>query len=415
MRPPEVWAKKLASNGEKKRKRKPTQGSRKRAKEINDDLRSDAIIPHSEPVNGAYAGPNDTHTQQPMDDATAQAALQRAIQSSPVGFRGSQASPIDVDPDLTPRPTRRLLFPSPRKAGEAKSLDGSQASVSPKSKPAFPATAAPDVRLPSLDVADLDKENCPPMADEDDDDLAHLFEDGAFSNKTPTKAAPFQDLLKTPTPGSRRRAPLTPKRSADSVELKTPSRSIMTPNRSGRAATVAPETPFTRQLNALMSDCIPSSPSQAIDFSTFPTFNTPGRMPSGTQFCDFMNDDFMSSDLPIPSSPPGGLGFSLYEDPATSTVGLWSGASIFNSDPIRMEDEHEGAESGMTGTRQGAENETILKINGLSVDFAAMIEGVANGSRNSDVSVNGEAMKSAETETKKEIQGKTIKVMQATE
>jgi hypothetical protein len=379
MRPIEVWRKK-DNNGEKpKRKRKPAApGSRKRAKGNDSDLKSDAIVPHSEPVRGAHGGPIDTHSLQPMDDATAQAALLRAIQSSPVGFRGSQASPIDVNADLTPRPTRRLLFPSPRKAGETKSLsgsqlDGSQASLSPRSK-----------LLPVISEVEVDKENLPPT-DGQDDDLAHLFEDNAHAHKTPpSKGALFQDLLKTPTPGSRRRVPLTPKRGTSDSSLKTPSRNILTTPRSQRAATIAPETPFTRQLNALMSDCPLSSPSQAIDFSAFPTFNTPGRVNQSYQFCDFMNDDFMSSDMPIPSSPPAGLGFSLYEDPETATVGLWSGASVFNSDPIRVNDEqaHGIAEGAVNGGGENDGHETMLKINGLSVDFAAMIEEVvANANR----------------------------------
>jgi hypothetical protein len=380
MRPIEVWGKKN-NNGEKpKRKRKPAApGSRKRAKGNDNDLKSDAIFPNSEPVHGAHGGPIDTHTLQPMDDATAQAALQRAIQSSPVGFGGSQPSPIDADPDLTPRPTRRLLFPSPRKSGEAKSLeasqlDGSQASVSPRSKP-----------MPTIGETEVDKENFPPIDDEgEDDDLAHLFEDSAFAHKTPpSKGAPFQDLLKTPTPGSRRRIPLTPKHGTSDTSLKTPSRNILTTPRSQRTATIAPETPFTRQLNALMSDCPLSSPSQAIDFSGFPTFNTPGRVNSSSQFCDFMNDDFMSSDMPIPSSPPAGLGFSLYEDPETATVGLWSGASIFNSDPVQMNDDqqHGDVRGSASGAVENGGYATMLKINGLSADFAAMIEEVANPNR----------------------------------
>jgi hypothetical protein len=375
MRPIGVWGKKN-NNGEKpKRKRKPAApGSRKRAKGNDNDLKSDVVVPHSEPVHGVQEGLADTHTLQPMDNATAQAALQRAIQSSPVGFGGSEPSPIDVDPDLTPRPTRRLLFPSPRKAGEAKSLeagqlDGSQASVSPRPKP-----------MPTVGEAEVDKENLPPIDDEgEDDDLAHLFEDNAFAHKTPpSKGAPFQDLLKTPTPGSHRRIPLTPKRGTGDTSLKTPSRNILTTPRSQHTAIIAPETPFTRQLNALMSDCPLSSPSQAIDFSAFPTFNTPGRVNSSTQFCDFMNDDFMSSDMPIPSSPPAGLGFSLYEDPETATVGLWSGASIFNSDPVHINDDQAHGDVGVSaiGAIGNGSHETMLKINGLSADFAAMIEEV---------------------------------------
>jgi hypothetical protein len=196
---------------------------------------------------------------------------------------------------------------------------------------------------------------------------------------TPQKDALFQDLLKTPTPGSRHRNPLTPRRGAENADLLmtpsriTPSRKMLTP-RGTRAATIAPETPFTRQLNAMLSGDNFPSPSQGIDFSAFPTFNTPGRV----QFGEFMHDDFMSSDMPMPSSPPKngalGLGFELYEDPTTSTSGLWGGASMFESDPmlgsfdndIKME------------MNEMSESSALLKmhVGGVTVDFAAMIEEV---------------------------------------
>ncbi|KAF2710110.1 hypothetical protein K504DRAFT_466535 [Pleomassaria siparia CBS 279.74] len=420
MRPPEVWAKKPLAPGEKRKRTRKPAPSRKRAKGSNDDPQSDAIVPHSESVHGPR-GVHNKHALQPMDDATAQAALQRAIQSSPVGFQGSQASPIDVDPDLTPRPTRRLLFPSPRKVGEAKSLDGSQTSMSPKSV-AAPNSVELHVRTLSVNIEDIDKENCPPPADQGEaDDLAHLFEDSPVY-KTPTKGALFQDLLKTPTPVSRRRILLTPKRGADNVEMKTPSHNIlvMTPNRSGRAATIAPETPFTRRLNALMSNCLPNSPSQTMDLSAFPAFNTPGRAQVQNQFYDFMNDDFLSSDFPIPSSPPGGLGFSLYEDPATSTVGLWSGVSVFNSDPIRIDDEHDDTENTTTGTSQAPVKESVLKMNGMSVDFVAMIDddvvGNANRQGDDDANQNAGAMKDTKSvEVSVETHEQSTSVVESTE
>ena len=58
------------------------------------------------------------------------ATMAREVQSSPVrGFNGSQQSPIEIE-DVTPKPTRRLLFPSPRQRGEIKSLgDHGQAAI----------------------------------------------------------------------------------------------------------------------------------------------------------------------------------------------------------------------------------------------------------------------------------------------
>ncbi|KAF2005574.1 hypothetical protein P154DRAFT_482976 [Amniculicola lignicola CBS 123094] len=396
IRPSQFWAKPKPIPGEKpKRRRAPPKGARKKQKD-DTDLTSDAIVPHSEPMYpcandvSTMDGPfdsnmdhglsnyQDPHRGSHLDEGMANAALQRAIQSSPVGVRGSKESPINLEPDLTPKPTRRLLFPSPRKDGETKSLQDAQSAVSPSNSAprllAEPPARIPD--LPDLDFEDTDKENCPPSASHHDDDLAHLFGDSLSTKTTPTKSALFQDLLKTPTPGSRHRRP---KQDTDTFDplLSTPSRHLTTP-RSTRAATTAPETPFTRQLNALLSDCQPS-PSQAIDFSAFPTFNTPGRNNSGALMFDFAQDDLLSSDFPMPSSPPGGPGFALYEDPETRTVGLWSGASIFQgSDAV----DGDGA-GGEEQERQDDEMDegegdvkTGLKINGLQLDFTTMIEGV---------------------------------------
>lgn len=421
MRPRELWFKGRSANpnGEKsKRKRNPPKGGPRKKSKSNDEIQSDAIIPHSEPVmpggrtgqpqgytdgttdsyifpSGEYQSFNSQkfgsadHSQMP--NSTAITALHRAIQSSPATARlgTNRDTPIDVDPDLTPRPTRRILFPSPRKSGETKSLSDSGLSASPKPRSRAFEPTAPPLRLPTLEE-ETDKENCPPPTEHDD--LAHLFEDDISPNKTPTKAAPLTtDLLKTPTPGSRLRPALSPRRSSENsaLGLTTPSRNIlMTPNRSNRAATIAPETPFTRQLNALLSDAMACSPSQHMDFSLFSNFNmTPGgRSATATataaqvaQFGDYLTEDFLlSSDMPVPSSPPGGgcdgLGFSLYEDPETATEGgggLWSGASIFDS------------EGGLVGEQgQGDGDGMVVKTTEITVDFAALIGGVVGQGNN---------------------------------
>jgi hypothetical protein len=242
----------------------------------------------------------------------------------------------------------------------------------------------PVVQMATVDQDNPDKENCPPLtANAEVDDLAHLFEDPVSPKTTPKRSNVLQDFWKTPTPGSRHRDPLTPRRGAENTDhlgtpsRMTPSRNILTP-RGNYAATAAPDTPFTRQLNALLSDCNYSSPSQAIDFSAFPSFNTPGR--SGAQFGDFMADDFLSSDMPMPSSPSKsgvlGLGFDLYEDPNTATMGLWSGASMFGSDALL--DLEGGAKHPTIALENVSSTSTLLKmhVGGVTVDFAAMIENV---------------------------------------
>ncbi|KAF2181924.1 hypothetical protein K469DRAFT_637249 [Zopfia rhizophila CBS 207.26] len=410
MRPPNVWQNpRTAPNPDKpKRKRNPPKGPRKKPKGQNDDIRSDAPIPHSEPVMpNAGEVPASTdgsadHQINPsvrsrasgfetngaagaqLNEATAAALLRRAIQSSPAGFRrGSKDSPIDLEPELTPKPTRRLLFPSPRRAGEVKSLADNRATVSPTTSAPAPKNDEPARRTLDRDVEDNDKENCPPPVLNGDDDLAHLFEDPISPKTTPTKGPPLQDLLKTPTPRSRCVATLTPKRgdenSADpfGIGLTTPTRSLTTPNRSGRAATVAPLTPFTAQLNALLSDGLQSSPIRNMDLSAFGPFPSPRRTSScGVQYVNFATEDFMSSDLPMPSSPPPGLGFSLYEDPETATIGLWSGPSIFEGSDAVMPEQQEACEAGRESTVEGSKTH-------VTVDFAAIIREVVGDGENS--------------------------------
>lgn len=477
MRPQKQWNKAAKPT---KRKRNQTSVTRSKSMGRDDDLASDAVVPPSDVM---VSGEQETNTASfngavgkvappPMlspergtkfqatkkngglDQDAAQAAFRRAIESSPAGFRGSKDSPIDIDPDLTPKPTRRILFPSPRKDGEVKSLAGSQ----PNSATGFkdvpshvtdkdaavekprcerckkakkgcdrerPCQRCKDAgighdgcipcdvpkvtwfnldRLRSIPAADHDnpdKENCPPSVAQQDDSFANLFEEPVSPNTTPKKPQAFSDPLKTPTPGSRCRLVLTPKRGAEGAVLHmTPSRTGLTP-RGNCVATTAPETPFTRQLNALlMSDGNASSPGQALDFSDFPSFNTPGG--TGTHFTDFLPDDFLSSDMPITSSPPRAgalsLGFDLYEDPNTSTVGLWSDANIFGSDLLMpgLGDGEQRMES-----VDGQDNTALLKMNvgGITVDFSAMIEDVV-GDGNKDTNVDMvEVRKNSDTES----------------
>lgn len=389
MRPQEVWGKSRAqiSADKAKKSKKP-----KKPKTDIGLFTSDAVIPESDPglfesqaeaaALPALDGIRETQMQPPsltrpessqvcegpkVDEPTARAALERAFQSSPVGVRiGSKDTPINVDGELTPKPTRRLLFPSPRRPGEVKSLADSGSA--PSSSPSNMAKRL--VHDQDIVMEDGDKENCPPSAATADDDLAHLFESPKI---TPTKSTSFEDLLKTPTPGSRSRVALTPMRHAE-VNLTTP-RSSRTPRGNGRLATIAPETPFTRQLNDLLSDSmIPGSPSQNFDLSAFATFNTPGRH-SILNFGDFLQNDSLSSDLPIPSSsPPKNFDFSVFEDPNTSTVGLWSGASIFDVNDAIMDNapvDEEQSEAEDTNAPP-----KILTINGISLDFSTMIEDV---------------------------------------
>ncbi|KAF1359680.1 hypothetical protein EJ07DRAFT_118783 [Lizonia empirigonia] len=448
-RPQRVWDKSLKPA---KRKDRAT-SARTKSVGQNDDTASDAVVPHSDDMGPdeqqasvasldgqgdqempppsarprASSPPtNDNDASQAEAQATseAEAALQRAIQSSPAGFRKSKNSSVDVGPDLTPRPTRRLLFPSPRKNGEIKSLDFARASSTTSTQyivndnddeperprcerckrlkrkcdrerpcerciaaglghdECIPCKMPPKTYFdhPTVPIApaaptapDVNKENCPPVAPiEEHDDLAYLFEAPGPAKTTPKKDEPLPDILKTPTPGSRRRVPLTPRRG----------------------------TPFTRQLNAMLSDAMHSSPSHHMDFSAFPVFGTPGRA-TGVQFSEFFNEDFLSSDMPASSSPAKasllGLGFDLYEDPNTSTVGMWTDANMFGNDTIMLDVDNDtkGGSDMTDGT--GATAMLKMSVGGITVDFASMIEEVVGN--NDDIAETLETQRSLSEST----------------
>ncbi|KAI7547680.1 hypothetical protein KC317_g15054, partial [Hortaea werneckii] len=284
-------------------------------------------------------------------------ALAREVQSSPVRFVGSQQSPIEVE-DLTPKPTRRLLFPSPRNEGQAKSLgDGTTGVLSVAARgtnadDSHNASLKPEVLLQASNVSvfdafTLDKENRAPGFEADDDVLAHLFEGSPNTvfktpSKTPAKAPlttprsqrqQSDQLLKTPTPSSRKRKALSPNQghavndasktmndfmtspSSSRYFLRsTPSREARTPHRLGQSAGEASVemTPFSRHIAQMLSDANTagngfSSPSQAFDFSDMPPFmsGTPGKQLEGADWPSM--GDIKSSDFAaLESQKPDG-------------------------------------------------------------------------------------------------------------
>lgn len=261
------------------------------------------------------------------------AELQRAIQSSPGRSQGSQDSPIEIE-ELTPKPTRRMLFPSPRKDGQVKGIDDydsfrkSNSPVESDKQSSLTKISAGQADIAIFDAFTFDKENMPPPFD-DDDELAHLFDGspsaifrtpGKTPRKTPQKGSQhsIDQLLKTPTPASRRRKLLTP--SADAANnanqptlagndfllspgssrynfRSTPTRLANTPGRrSGVGSDASQRTsPFSKHLSQMvnnvtggMGDCFtsPNSGMSALDFDNLPTFTTPGRWEG------LMNADF---------------------------------------------------------------------------------------------------------------------------
>ncbi|KAI5205096.1 hypothetical protein E4T39_03261 [Aureobasidium subglaciale] len=326
MRPADKWVKKQAAKSKKQqRKAMPPAGPSEPQSDYFVDqpsaLYTDAAQPEDDSNSRSSEERTNDETVPPIDRPRASsvqpqlkrsesdkqwtgpeldAALHRAIQSSPARFVGSQESPIEVEAELTPRPTRRLLFPSPRERnGQMKTLDDL---ALPGAKPQS------STIIEMAFVEEPNKENCPPQNEEDD--LAHLFECSPNIFKTPRKTPEkngilHQDtLLKTPTPSrsslrAMARNTRTPSGNQGSTFLPTfssaeaknlfpttPSRwaNLSSPSRSQM-------TPFTRQLTQLLSDAhheVPFlSPGRQFEFSdAMPTFLTPGRS------LDFNFDDF---------------------------------------------------------------------------------------------------------------------------
>lgn len=339
MRPPEKWIKKQAAARKKQqRKAMPPAGPSEPQSDYFVDqpsaLYTDAVQPEDDNnrsseersgeeivqavnrprANSMQLQPKRNENDKQWTSAELDAALHRAIQSSPARFVGSQESPVEVDADPTPRPTRRLLFPSPRGNGQMKTLDD---------------MALPGAKPPSNTIIELafveepDKENRPPQ--NEDDDLARLFECSPNVFKTPRKTPEKTDpqaetLLKTPTPSRSSlrtvaRNTRTPSGNQGSTFLPTFSSAEAknlfptTPSRWANLSSPSKNqmTPFTRQLTQLLSDAhhdIPfTSPGRQFDFSdAMPTFMTPGRS------LDFNFDDFdiMNVDVSTLTSNPDG-------------------------------------------------------------------------------------------------------------
>ncbi|KAK7551139.1 hypothetical protein IWX91DRAFT_278787, partial [Phyllosticta citricarpa] len=328
MRPPARWEPKV-----KERKRgRPRKRNPPKKDACASDAMEEPMSKKTEPSPEQDLAGNDQGTRpakrqraaswQPLDGKVelqltqanqARRSAGREVFSSPPRVVGSQESPINVEEDSpSERPTRRLLFPSPRKDGQFKSLaDGA------KGKDKGDLLRTVGQKPPPLDFGNSangkDKENMPPPSDEDSS-FAHLFEEG--SNNASKSATPVnrsvQDILKTP--GSKgNRVALTPKGSARKVVADllnlTPSKTIKTPKANG--------TPLSASLQELFKS--PGSASRARDWLSSP----------GTarlfDFSDFDVDLFPTSDFPVPSSPSqgsNGFNFSLYEDPMTSSNAL---------------------------------------------------------------------------------------------
>ncbi|KAH0566112.1 hypothetical protein GP486_000503 [Trichoglossum hirsutum] len=314
---------------------------------------------------------NPTADRQEPWDAAAAAALRRAIQSSPARFLGTRNSPIDVE---NLGSTRRLLFLSPKdntpKDSHGETQAETQGSNSANADPRDEDTE----EVQPLDQGD-DKENCPPGDDEEEvtkpvdeepdkrpSTPTHDNSSPLAPFKTPSRITPRQiGIVPSPWKGFS----LSPGINYALPQPQTPSRAG--PFLSARSASTEPS-PFTRELTQLLSDAqtfeLPS-PSAGQD-----SFELPG----------LSQEDILAANLFMPSSPPI---FSLYEDPAEPSSGLWSdyncpdspsGDDLVNAYGLDLD----GGEAG-TNNVQVATSEGEVEGGTLTVDFSSFMQDVGQG------------------------------------
>ncbi|KAL8664634.1 MAG: hypothetical protein Q9202_002904 [Teloschistes flavicans] len=356
MRPEEVWDKSQGpdggAGGSRKRgshSKKANQGSLPTLSTTDDKSGSTAFFsdgsspadandqPQSRPSQRPRASSVEARRSVPSDsrlnESAAAAALQRAIQSSPVQQRTIQKCGTATK-DLTPRPTRRVLFPSPEPAGQHHELQGKDTAVSKAARGQLN-------RSTSEMIDSANKENMPPQHEETE----HSSPDArAFPRSlTPTPSSKPHELMpKTPhrsvTPD--RLPPTTGEffSSAARALLRPHSTPKHTSNRSSNAQPLGEITPFTAQLNALLSDANGSSPVRSdFDFPALPSLsNTPGRTRQEFNFADFDPQDLLSTDVPMASSPPVEGWFGVYEDPIEREGDWWNQYDFPGSSPPKM-------------------------------------------------------------------------------
>ncbi|KAI9649114.1 hypothetical protein NHQ30_001681 [Ciborinia camelliae] len=269
-----------------------------------------------------------------MTSDSASAALRRALQSSPA--RWTQHSHVEVRDEPEGDTTRRLLFPSPRKDPSPKVLGEVTTNV----------VQVVDIyNVKDVVAGTMNKENCSaPFNLEEDAELMRLIEEQFARPTTPVQKTPVANPFKTPTRATPNHRPITRSvtrsgRSGKSpnhllAPPKTPSKTPGSSRRTPRGNAIF-ESPFTAQLNQLMSDNPINSPSQHIDFNNLPDLPT---FENGSYSLHQYDEDFFSTDVPMPSSPPR-MSFGFNNTSAGGPID-WDNFG-FDSGPIQNESEKE--------------------------------------------------------------------------
>jgi hypothetical protein len=308
---------------------------------------------------------------------TRQQAAGRQTQSSPLRCPGSENIPIEID--LTPKPVRRQLFPSPVTARLASDPGlGAAPAVSESLLPSFVRRSprlnkTKDVFAQSSihTEAAVGKENVMPTPAPADDGLAHLFEEGHDVElpppMTPTpKRRSERILLKTPskTPQRQFGAQVSPNIDNTSF-LKTPkARQVPHPAITALLGSaqknVLEMTPISRHIHDVLTSDLPVNmefsegieqavrktpvkQSITFNFPDLPSLKGSSPMVEG-QLTNFpyseLTTDQLTSDMvdpfahaAMPSSPPAGL-FDFFNDSAMdeSANAMWD--KLMNPDAI---------------------------------------------------------------------------------
>lgn len=264
-----------------------------------------------------------------LNQSSAAAALQRAIQSSPVRCRSVQQVEA-ARTDLTPRPTRRILFPSPTQREQRQLSEGG---IFDKRKD----HNKPLIRHAHDSLDSANKENLPPQQD---DDERPILDELPQRSVTPTPISKSRDMpLKTPNRN------LTPERIAPTTGdfFSSAAKALLRPqttpkhaaSRSHISQPLGEISPFTTQLNSILSDAnVPSPSGSPFRFPSLPSLsNTPHRTHHAFDFTQFDAQDLLSTDVPMASSPPIEGWFGVYEDPAERGGDFWSDYPFPSSSP----------------------------------------------------------------------------------
>ena len=215
-----------------------------------------------------------------LDETSAMAALQRAIQSSPPRFPGSQEEPIDLEGEGNNPSIRRLLFPSPRKVGHMKTLDGSAGLQTGCVKVTVSETSGfPELTEP------YDKENVGPLG-------------YPRASTPPDRPTSDENIFKTPLRRTSRRTGLTPKGASPAGAALRRSPRFLRPEVSSPAKN--PVTPFTATMNQIMSDPLQSPTNFSEQFDLFGDAAI-GNASNTFDFTDFDKEGY-PTDVPVPHS-----------------------------------------------------------------------------------------------------------------